>query len=144
MNMAVPGGPATAPELHLPHDRQLLPGLQRHAIYGGPLRESVQPIAGGEADIFDQPVGRRVSGVSSLDDSRIQLVYGQELFSRERFSEVYDRHMAGVLAHFRERTSDLPVLGICAGAGWPQLCGFLGKPVPSIPFPRGNVWGGPR
>jgi hypothetical protein len=69
-----------------------------------------------------------------------QSVYGQEVFSRERFSSVYDLHLAGVLDHFRDRESDLLVLDICAKAGWPELCGFLGKPVPTVPFPRENIW----
>jgi hypothetical protein len=66
-------------------------------------------------------------------------VFGQPFFSRERFSAAYDEHLASVLNYFGKRESDLIVLNICGGAGWPDLCRFLGKPIPDVAFPRENV-----
>lgn len=81
-----------------------------------------------------------------IDPSRIldlrRRVYGQEVFAPERFRSVYEQHVAGALSHFRGRSQDLLVLDVCGGAGWPELCGFLGRPVPPEPFPRENVWRG--
>lgn len=45
-------------------------------------------------------------------------------------------HVERVLAHFEGRPHDLVVLDIAAGAGWAQLCPFLGLPIPDRPFPR--------
>ena len=33
----------------------------------------------------------------------------------------------------------LLVLDIAAGDGWPELCPFLGVPVPAAPFPHSNA-----
>jgi hypothetical protein len=66
-------------------------------------------------------------------------VFGQAFFSRERFSAAYDEHLARVVSYFEKRKSDLIVLNICEGAGWPDLCRFLGKPIPNVAFPRENV-----
>ena len=29
-------------------------------------------------------------------------------------------------------------MNMSQGAGWKDLCGFLGKPIPSAPYPHGN------
>lgn len=52
--------------------------------------------------------------------------------------ERYERHNAEVLEYFRDRPDDLLVVDWAAGAGWPELCGFLGKPIPGKPFPHAN------
>ena len=46
-----------------------------------------------------------------------------------------EAHHAAVLAHFADRPGDLLVLDIGAGAGWDDLCLFLGVDVPDAPFP---------
>ena len=45
---------------------------------------------------------------------------------------------ARLQALFRARPGDL--LNVCweTGSGWQELCAFLGKPVPEIPFPHEN------
>lgn len=50
----------------------------------------------------------------------------------------YLRHNAEVQAYFASRPDDLLVMDLAAGDGWPQLCAFLGLPVPEIPFPHQN------
>ncbi|QNI69791.1 sulfotransferase family protein [Cyanobium sp. NS01] len=51
----------------------------------------------------------------------------------------YNEHNAEVIDYFRDRPRDLLVLDLTAGAGWPELCNFLGYPIPSVPFPRSNT-----
>ncbi len=48
------------------------------------------------------------------------------------------RHQADVFNYFRDRPDALLVVDWEAGDGWPELCGFLGKPCPSVPFPHLN------
>jgi hypothetical protein len=62
---------------------------------------------------------------------------GHEALYRER----YERHNAEVTARFADRPEVLLVLRLTEGEGWPELCGFLGRPVPDVPFPRVNAAG---
>jgi hypothetical protein len=62
-------------------------------------------------------------------------LYGQKGFDEAVFLERYRRHSREVLDYFAYRPADLLVMNMDAGAGWPELCGFLGKPVPGIPYP---------
>jgi hypothetical protein len=52
--------------------------------------------------------------------------------------EFYERHKREVLDYFRDRPQDLLVLCWEDGAGWPELCAFLGRPAPSVPLPHAN------
>lgn len=65
-------------------------------------------------------------------------VYGTPDFSREVFAEVYERHRTEVL----EALPD--VLELQVGEGWERLCGFLGKSVPTRPYPHLNPSEAPR
>lgn len=40
--------------------------------------------------------------------------------------------------HFKDRPDDLLVVDFTQGAGWNELCEFLGHPVPDAPFPHAN------
>jgi len=62
--------------------------------------------------------------------------YGVVSFDEERFAAAYDAHLEGVTAYFAERPEDLLTLNLFAGDGWEPLCRFLGRPRPTIPFPR--------
>jgi hypothetical protein len=62
-------------------------------------------------------------------------LYGQKGFDEAVFLDRYRRHSREVLDYFAYRPADLLVMNMDAGAGWPELCGFLGKPVPGIPYP---------
>lgn len=66
-------------------------------------------------------------------------LYGTAVFEEESFRRGYRRFVEGVMEHFAGRPQDLLVLDVAAGQGWPELCAFLGKPVPEIPFPKANV-----
>ena len=49
----------------------------------------------------------------------------------------YESHNAEVTSYFEGR-SDLLVLDLERGDGWPELCAFLGEDVPEAPFPHAN------
>ena len=66
-------------------------------------------------------------------------IYGANIFERERFADVYNRHADDVRAYFRGADNFLEV-NICGGEGWERLCPFLGKPTPDEPFPKTNVY----
>ena len=68
-----------------------------------------------------------------------QRLYGTATFDRALFAQAFARHTERVLAHFAGRPGDLLVMDICAGDGWDRLCPFLGRPVPSVPFPHDQV-----
>lgn len=51
---------------------------------------------------------------------------------------VYNRHNESVMDHFKDRPDDLLVVDFTQGAGWNELCAFLGHPVPDAPFPHAN------
>lgn len=50
----------------------------------------------------------------------------------------YEAHNEAVRRHFADRPEQL--LEACweTGSGWKELCGFLGRPIPTAPFPRAN------
>jgi hypothetical protein len=62
-------------------------------------------------------------------------MYGCHGFSEARMRYVYEMHVRIVQWYFRDRPADLLTLAICDGEGWDQLCPFLGKPRPDVPFP---------
>lgn len=66
--------------------------------------------------------------------------YGVIEYSRDRFSFVYDTHVANVRAYFKDRSDDLLIMNICAGEGWEKLCTFLGSDQPDAQFPHANEW----
>ncbi|HHM04769.1 MAG TPA: hypothetical protein ENJ19_03390 [Gammaproteobacteria bacterium] len=68
-----------------------------------------------------------------------QEMYGCTSFDEEKFLAGYNRFVAGVKEYFKDRPQDLLILDLCGGEGWAELCGFLGKPVPDVPFPVSNV-----
>lgn len=63
-------------------------------------------------------------------------VYGIEHFERTAFVRTYDQHCMGVRDYFARRPNDLLTLDIVGGQGWRELCAFVNRPVPRVPFPR--------
>ena len=66
-------------------------------------------------------------------------LYGTPVFDAEKFLAGYDRFTEQVIDYFKDRPNDLLVLDVAAGQGWEELCAFLNKPVPDLPFPKSNV-----
>lgn len=66
-------------------------------------------------------------------------LYNTSSFNKKEFNKSYDKHINGVLSHFKKRNSDLLIIDITKGDGWEKLCPFLKKPYPSVPFPNLNI-----
>ena len=64
-----------------------------------------------------------------------EVVYGQREFNSELFLSVYRRHNAEVKEYFKNRPNDLLIMDMDAGAGWKELCNFLGITVPKESYP---------
>ncbi len=62
--------------------------------------------------------------------------YGIAGFNAMRFARIATEHSDAVRAHFAGRPQDLLVLNLFDDEGWPELCRFLGHPVPKTPFPN--------
>lgn len=62
-------------------------------------------------------------------------LYGRTDFDAQTFLQKYRQHNAEVQDYFKNRPQDLLVLNMEAGAGWPELCPFLNKPIPDQPYP---------
>jgi hypothetical protein len=61
--------------------------------------------------------------------------YGRRKFDEQVMRERYRKHNAEVLEYFQNRPRDLLVMDMSAEAGWYELCGFLRKPIPTLPYP---------
>jgi hypothetical protein len=62
--------------------------------------------------------------------------YGQHHFDAVVMLERYRRHNAEVREYFKNRPGDLLTLDMSKGAGWKELCPFVERPIPNIPYPR--------
>ncbi|MGD1983774.1 MAG: sulfotransferase [Chromatiaceae bacterium] len=76
---------------------------------------------------------------SKAHTEKVERLYGTTGTDRSALRESHERHDRHVREYFRDRPEDLLIMNICdGGADWPSLCGFLGRPVPEIPFPASN------
>ena len=68
-------------------------------------------------------------------------IYGEGVAAQhaDRYRAHYLRHNEAVRAYFADRPDDLLVLDLQTGDGWPELCQFLGEPVPPYEFPHANA-----
>ena len=64
------------------------------------------------------------------------LAYGREDFDAETMAARYEAHNREVAQYFRKRWFDLLTMNMSAGAGWPELCDFLGCEKPRQDYPR--------
>ena len=62
-------------------------------------------------------------------------LYGQTDFNEEVFLNRYRRHNEEVKQYFKG-TNKLLVMDMDSGSGWNDLCSFLGRPIPSVDYPR--------
>jgi hypothetical protein len=65
-----------------------------------------------------------------------KVIYGQRGFDADLFLERYVKHNEDVKEYFKDRPHDLLVMDMSNGAGWDDLCKFLNKPVPNVPYPK--------
>lgn len=68
------------------------------------------------------------------------ITYGQSTFDADVFLKRYLRHNAEAKEYFAGR-DDFLLLDPGEDDGWDRLCGFLGSPVPDVPFPRAHQSG---
>lgn len=54
---------------------------------------------------------------------------------------IYRMHNQAVRQYFKDRPDDLLEIDLSKGDPWPELCAFLGQPVPMTAFPRSNKSG---
>jgi Sulfotransferase domain/N-terminal domain of galactosyltransferase len=64
------------------------------------------------------------------------LTYGRSDFHERTMRRRYRMHNADVRDYFANRPQDLLVM---ESPDWHDLCAFLGKPIPSVPYPCENV-----
>jgi hypothetical protein len=62
------------------------------------------------------------------------LVYGRKTFDADIFLRRYRAHNREVSEYFKDRPGDLLTYRI--GDGWPNLCNFLGRKIPSVAYPH--------
>ena len=80
--------------------------------------------------------------IGDLRDPMHEWIYGQGKSlpkdDKAHTLDVYNGHNQAVKDHFKHRPNDLLVVDFTQGAGWEELCAFLGHPVPDMPFPHAN------
>ncbi|MFV0244796.1 MAG: sulfotransferase family protein [Qingshengfaniella sp.] len=85
---------------------------------------------------------KKHSLITSVTGHCRKLAYGYDYpFGHEaEHLACYDRHNREVAAFFREQGAEDSLITLCweTGDGWPELCGFLGRPVPEGPLPHAN------
>lgn len=63
--------------------------------------------------------------------------YGTAVWDKDRFLNVYDRHLHDVMRFFNDKPGELLIMDVCSGiGGWPQLCTFLEVDEPDVEFPH--------
>ena len=65
-------------------------------------------------------------------------LYGRTDFDRETMLARYHKHNDDVLDYFKNRPDDLLRMPMSEGAGWKELCDFLGKPIPTVDYPHAH------
>ena len=92
-----------------------------------------------EPESWYQSVARHIG---DLRDPMHEWIYGRGLGlpkdHKANTLDVFNTHNKEVLAHFKDRPEDLLVLDFTQGAGWQELCEFLGCKAPDAPFPHAN------
>lgn len=92
-----------------------------------------------EPESWYQSVARHIG---DLRDPMHEWIYGRGLGlpkdHKANTLDVFNTHNNDVLAHFKDRPEDLLVLDFTKGAGWHELCAFLGCEAPNMPFPHAN------
>ncbi len=64
------------------------------------------------------------------------MAYGYSVFNEGAFRRRHEAHVSAVRDYFADRPDSLLVMNVFRGDGWPELCGFLGHPVPDEPYPN--------
>jgi Sulfotransferase domain len=80
--------------------------------------------------------------IANLRDANHEFIYGRgkglPKEDKEHTINVYQQHNKEVQDYFKDRPDDLLVIDFTKGEDWHALCNFLGKEIPSQPFPHYN------
>lgn len=68
-----------------------------------------------------------------------QLLYGRKDFDATTMLARYRAHNYEVMEYFKDRPQDLLVLDMEKRQDWKNICGFLGEPIPNVPYPMKTV-----
>lgn len=81
-----------------------------------------------------------VNHFKDVDISMHDWIYGRGkcLGNESLYLERFRRHRSEVRKWFAGRPNDILEMNLEKGAGWEELCAFLGKPVPAKPWPHSN------
>jgi hypothetical protein len=80
-----------------------------------------------------------------VDETPIRTViygFGSPIGHEDLYRDRMVRHDQEVLEYFKERPDDLLVIDITKAQdeeNWGKICGFLGEPIPAVPFPHSNT-----
>ncbi len=79
-------------------------------------------------------------GSKSASHEMNEAIYGRPDPQHDRALaiRVYEEHNEAVRRYFRDRPGDFIELCWENGDGWPELTGFLGRPIPAASFPHAN------
>jgi hypothetical protein len=78
---------------------------------------------------------RRLWDVYPISHTLHNALYGRVDFDPETMINRYRQHNLEVRKYFRDRPGDLLVMDMEAGAGWSELCAFIGIDQPIVPYP---------
>ena len=78
-----------------------------------------------------------VNHFNSTPSEMLQHVYGKPYpeGNEKLYLDTYRNHNQDVVTYFAGRTNDFLILDLESETAWQDLCAFLHKPVPDIPFP---------
>lgn len=80
--------------------------------------------------------------IGDLKSANHEYVYGRGKSlpkdHKENTLSIYKKHNTEVQEYFKDRPNDLLVVDFTKGDGWEKLCPFLGKDIPTTPFPHYN------
>lgn len=57
-------------------------------------------------------------------------------YTKENYISQYEKRNNEIINYFEGRTNDLLVLDLDNGIGWKEICHFLNKKEPALPYPR--------
>lgn len=82
----------------------------------------------------------RIPVITEEQNERRRILYGLPFpnVTDEQLIGRFEQHNRDVDEYFSSR-SDLLIVDWSKGDGWREICNFLGKPVPNVPFPRANA-----
>ena len=64
--------------------------------------------------------------------------YGSPLGNEDIYLQCYKKHNQEVINYFKDKNNKLLVIDITKENAWEQICLFLNKPKPTLPFPHLN------